>query len=171
MTDDNDFKKRIQAACEKYAKKDLPKPKRKEKNKSPERDLQKIIIKWLNEELGWDVQNVDSSASYSLSAGRYISQKHAKTGTPDIVGNDKEGRAIFIELKAPGRRLKVRLNQRDFLVKKIHSNCFAIVADSKEYISNTYNQWLTHQNKKEFLLNALPPEKLTDDDELFPSDE
>lgn len=164
MKDNDDLKSRIRLSVEKYSKKEDPaKPTR--KNQSPERDLQKEVIKWMNSS-GFDVDNIESKAHYSLSAGSYVSQ-HQKPGIPDIVGNDFLGHAVYIELKAPGRRASLRENQRDFLVRKINTNCFAIVADSISHIKNVYNLWITSDEKKEYLLSLLPNEKPIDESPLF----
>ena len=163
----DDPKERIRKAVEKYTVKNDP-ARIKRKNRSPERDLQLEVIRWMNAN-GFDVTNVDSAAAYSLTAGSYISSQHAAPGLPDIIGNDSQGRAVYVELKAPGRRASLRANQREFLVRKIKTNCFAIVADSIEYIQRTYEIWIAvlNDNGPYFLLEELPKEKPIKDDPLF----
>jgi hypothetical protein len=165
MTDTDDFKKRIQASVEKYSKREDPtRPTR--KNEAPERELQKEVIRWMNS-VNFSVDNIESKAHYSLTAGQYMSQ-HQKPGIPDIVGNDHQGHAVYIELKSPGRRGTLRPNQREFLIRKINTNCFAICADSKEYILENFNAWLLlGDERKNFLLSLLPKEKPIDDSPLF----
>src|SRR6185503_12295981 len=134
----NDYKKRIQQATEKFLVKHDP-TRTKRKNQSAERDLQKSVISWLNTN-GFDVDNIESKAQFVEKAGTYISQAQTP-GHPDIMGNDVHGRAVFIELKAPGRISSLRANQRKFLVRKIKTNCFAIAADSIECIESLYSGW------------------------------
>ncbi len=164
MTDSDDMKSRIRLAVEKHSKKEDP-AKHSRKNESPERDLQKSVLKWMNTS-GFSVDNIESKAHYSIAAGGYASQ-HQKPGIPDIVGNDSLGRAVYVELKAHGRRGSLRENQREFLVRKINTNCFAIVADSITYISDVYNLWISCENKKEYLLSLLPKERPIDNSPLF----
>ena len=161
-----DHKSRIQTAIEKFSRKDDPsRPKR--KNASPERDLQQEVLRWMNNN-GFHVHNINSSASYSLAAGRYISQSHAAPGLPDIIGNDNKGHAVYIELKAKGKRSTLKPHQRQFLVNKIKTMCFAICADSIQMINDHYDQWLwTLEDECEsFLLSLLPPERVQKDDDI-----
>ena len=155
-----DYKARVKAATEKYLTKNDPN-KVHRKNEEPERELQKEVIKWLNS-IGWDVDSIDSKAQFSEGQGRYISQ-NAKPGISDVVGNDPNGIAVYIEMKAPGRRSSLRHNQRLFLLRKIKTNCFAIVADSKEFISTAYKRWsldyADRAKRNAILLSLLPPEK------------
>lgn len=167
-----DHKNRIKLAVEKYLKKNDPafqKPKR--KNNAPERQLQKEIIKWLNS-IGCSVNSIESKAQFSEVTQQYTSQTNID-GLSDIIGNDMHGRAIYIEMKAPGRRNTLRDNQRKFLIGKIRTNCFAIVADSKEYIEKAYGRYSdiirNGESTVPFLLNELPKEKASKDDSpLFP---
>lgn len=165
------LKKRVEQAVARYLKKNDPNlqiPKR--TNEHPERDLQREIIKWLNsEEMGWSVDNIESRAQFSPSQGRYIIA-HQTPGLPDLMGNDQDGRAVFIELKAPGRRNTLRANQRQFLIRKIKTNCFAICADSQDYIFRMYKLWLRTSEGANLLLRELPPERLSEQensDNLF----
>lgn len=164
-----DYKKRIKAAAEKFIVKNDP-CRVKRKNNSPEADLQKLVIKWMNEN-GFDVQSVDSKGEWSLSAGTYV----ATTRTlPDIIGNDYLGRAVYVELKAPGRRRfsKKQRHQYDYLMKKIRGNCFAICADSIDFILEAYTKWREVFEKgfgepaaaQYYLLSILPPEPKQEDD-------
>ncbi len=171
----SNHKDRIKSAVEKYLTKNDPalqKPKR--TNNSPERDLQKEAIKWLNSS-GFSVNSIESKAQFSEATGRYTAQTNID-GLPDIIGNDTAGRAIYIEMKAPGRKNTLRDNQRKFLIQKINTNCFAIVADSIEYIKKTYAAYcdmpfIPMGNRMEFLLSELPKEKASKDEgELFPNE-
>lgn len=161
--ENDDYKKRVEAAMGKYLSKNEHQPTHRH-NESPERNLQKEVIKWL-ESIGFSIDCVDSKAQYSEPQGRYISQ-NAKPGISDLIGNDSNGHAVYIELKAPGRRSTVRSNQREFLLRKIKTNAFAVVADSKEFIQDNYRQWrvLDTETRRLFLLRLLPESRFRDDD-------
>ncbi len=162
MADNEDYKARVRGAMEKYYKKNdqtrVPRH-----NQSPERDLQKEVINWLNS-LGFSVDNVESKAQFSETMQRYISQPNAP-GLPDIIGNDPNGHSVYIEMKAPGKRSTLREKQRIFLNKKIDSNAFAIVVDSKEDIWKWYGHWsfLSRADRVTYLRGLLPPEKVDKD--------
>lgn len=164
---DDETRSRIKKSVEKYITKNDPN-RVKRKNSSPERDLQKRVIKHLNS-IGWSVDCVDSKATFSQSQGRYISQSHAP-GLADIIGNDSDGHSVYIEMKAPGRRNTLREAQREFLLKKIASNSFALVADSLEFILINHQVWrqaCLPDQRKDFLTNLLPLEKPDKDDKNF----
>jgi hypothetical protein len=152
------YKIRVQKAMEEYLKKQQPKPKstesRSSKNKTPEKDFVKLILKYLRG-LGWSVDVVDSAAVYSKEAGMYLNSM-ARIGMSDIVGNMPNGIAVFIEAKAQGKRSTVRPDQREFLIAKIDTNCFAIVCDSIEYFDRVFGEWQNSHVKKAYLLKELP---------------
>lgn len=149
----DEFKRRIQNALDRHSSRQIKTPKRKKHNGKPEAILALDIKKTLNE-WGWSVDIVESKAVYSEAAGAYL---HGKTrpGFSDIVGNDCNGFAVYIEVKAKGKRSTVRPDQYKFLTEKINTNAFAIVADSIEYISNAHDVWSTSRDKN-FLLDELP---------------
>jgi hypothetical protein len=86
--------------------------------------------------------------------------------------------AVFIELKAKGRRSALRENQREFLIEKINTGCFAVVVDSLELLENQWERFCLlkkrrqYQMAKDFLFTALPKKKdsLDDSEPLFPED-
>lgn len=90
-------------------------------------------------------------------------------GHSDIAGNDKHGRGVYIECKAPGKRATLKAHQREFLEKRISLGCFAACADSAEYVSELYHKFqqvgLTEQ--KRLLLESLPKSRKDDEGELF----
>lgn len=156
----DDHKKRIQLAIEKFIKKNNPK-RLTRKNLSPERDLQKELIKHLNS-IGWSVQSVESKSTFDPRSGRYVGVA-AKHGTSDLVGNDSNGCAVFIELKAPGRIGTLREKQREFLIQKIKSNAFACVIDSLSLLIDIYSKWSLLPlgvERQKFLTSLLPKEKI-----------
>lgn len=148
-----DSRTRIKNAVAKYINKNDP-ARIKKKNDNPERQLQIQVVKDLND-LGWSVDSVESKATFSQRAGRYISQS-ARPGMSDIIGSTPGGRSVFIELKAPGRRANIRYQQYEFLVEKIRKHAFGICADSLRYILDTYLAWSSHPDPVEFLLSELP---------------
>ncbi len=104
-------------------------------------------------ELGFDLDVIDSKATYSQSLQRYRKGKHAPEGFPDLVGNDDKGRAVFIELKAKGRLSTLRPSQRAFLERKIQQGCFACVIDSSEGLFRMYLGW--REKGSQFLMESL----------------
>lgn len=150
----NDYKKRIENAMSGYHKKNLPKKPRKKSNGSPEGKLVLELKRHL-QSLGWSMSVIESKAVYNKEAGRYMSGK-AEIGYPDLSGNTPDGIAVFIEVKAKGRRGAIRPDQREFLLKKIETNCFAICTDSIEHIDRVFNEWVITPLRKHLLLADLP---------------
>lgn len=149
-----DFKKRVQAAIDKFSEKQLPKKPRKKRNENVEGPVVLAIKNHLNG-LGWDMKVIEAKAVFNEKAGRYISSQ-ADPGTSDLCGNDPNGHAAFIEVKALGKLKTLRLEQRDFLISKIDRNCFACVADSVERVMHIYAEWCITEFKKAYLLKQLP---------------
>lgn len=152
----------------KYHQRQLKSTKRtpRKKNKKPEKVVEKDCLDWLDKH-GFSINVVESKAVYSKAAGNYI-RGQTVAGFPDLVGNDKDGHAVFIELKAPGKRSTIRPAQVDFLLNKIKTNCFAVCVDSVAYLSTAYALWseLEGENAKEYL-HSLLPKKRKDDSPLF----
>jgi len=143
-------------------------------NKAPEQEVVRRIL-WWSKQKGWDLDVVESKAVYNESAGRYLTGQ-ARKGFPDIVGNTAQGRAVFIEAKAPGKRYTLRHAQREILVKKIWRGCFAVCVDNIDDLSAYWTAFETlikameHNKAKKYLLDILPKAKaLKDDDSLFDS--
>ena len=146
----------LYAYSEKQLKKNKPK---RRKNKKPEREVERQVMAWLNKN-GFSCHVVESKAVYSPSAGRYV-RGQAVSGFTDIVGCDKNGTAVFIELKAPGRKSTIKEHQRAFITEKIRHNCFALCTDSVNFLSSSYENWIkiSHLNKQVFLYSLLPKKK------------
>jgi hypothetical protein len=164
-----DYKERVRAAIEKFTMKQDKKDKGPtRKNSKPEKELEKEVLALLRS-WGWSVAVVESKSTYDPRAGRYISQS-IKQGFSDLVGNTDQGLSIYIELKAPRRRSTLRLKQREFLVEKINSGCFAVCIDSTrmlEDVWNNFNRDIGHGNRRSYLLSCLPALKQdTDSDDL-----
>lgn len=120
---------------------------------------------------GWFLSRVESKAKYSEHLDRYVENETEK-GFSDRVGNDGHGRAMYVELKAPGCRSNLSYYQRKFLNAKIDQGCFAVVIDNCEKCLEQYEMWKLIDStigKKEFLRRMLPLEKidLDADKELF----
>lgn len=162
-----DHKKRIEAAIGKWSAKQLPKPPRKKSNAKPEAEFLLVLKKHLTA-LGWSMTIVEAKANFSEESGRYVNGAVA-AGFPDLSGNMPDGRAVFIEVKAPGKRSTIRPAQHEFLIGKISTNCFAICCDSIEYFERVFSEWKKAENQKAFLLKELPAlaPRYTSDDSWF----
>ena len=129
------------------------------KNNKPEEIFKREIISYLIRN-GFDVDVVESKAVYSQRLKRYL-HSQATPGMSDLVGNDMNGHACFIELKAPKKLKTLRENQKLFLKKKVESNAFACVVDSLERFVMIYNDWRDYKARsdyeaRQFLLNMIP---------------
>ena len=102
---------------------------------------------------------VEAKAVFSVATKRYTG-KTTSFGLSDIVGNSSTGLAIYIELKAPGRRVgsAIRPKQREFIIRKIKTGCFAIVTDSAQYANEVWLKFqpLDYEQRVELLLSELP---------------
>lgn len=164
------YRDRVKKAVERYNKKNSKEKKsRAKKNSAPEKAVVKDCLKWLRNS-GFDVNVVEAKAVYSEKAGRYMASP-TTPGMSDICGNAPNGIGAFIEVKAPGRLATLRSNQRNFLIKKIDSNCFAVCVDSQDSLQSHYHKWiaclgLNQEHAKEYLRNSLPAHKpgTVDDD-------
>jgi hypothetical protein len=171
----SDHKDRIKKAVEAFTEKHRPKAGPSRHNASPEKDLEKIILEWMRKN-GFHVNVVESKATFSHTQQRFISNS-VKSGFADIVGNHNSGIAVFVELKAPGRRSTLRENQREFLLSKIETGCFAVCVDSVEMLCAQWDEFLTHKRRNQHLLAvdflkvALPAKKAIKDNEpLLPEE-
>lgn len=177
MAIDDEQRRRISGAIDKYIKKNEPKTSfDTRKNGAPEKDLEQVVMPWLKTN-GFSVNVIESKATYDLKAGRYIGQS-VKQGFVDIAGNYKTGLGVFIELKAPGKRSTLRPAQREFLLDKIETGCFAVCIDSLMLLKNQFERFMLHQKHgqyqlaKDFLKAALPADRKVQDDgkPLFPEE-
>ena len=144
---------------------------RKRKNNSPEKDLVKLIMLWLKEN-NFTCTVIESKAAYNPKIGRYMSSQVGTRGYCDISGNDNEGRAIYIEVKAKDRLYMLKEHQREFLISKIKSNCFAVACDSVTKLQHWYNTFISlpFNQRQDYLMSLLPkkrPSKTDQDGPLF----
>jgi hypothetical protein len=133
----------------------------KRKHTKPEKEVEKACMDWMRSQ-GFNVQVIDSSASWN---GRAWTQKSAKQGTVDCLGNTADGTSVAVEFKAKGKlsSFHSERNQRQvhFIIDKIDTNCFACVVDSVERLARIYNEWLKQRAKgqscaRAYLLSELP---------------
>lgn len=169
-----DYKARTKKALEGYFKKqDISQDlamKPKQKRGKPEKLVEKDVLIWCKQK-GFCVDVVEAKAVYSVSTGRYTGRV-TSFGLSDIIGNTKDGLFVCIELKSPGRRVGSALHprQREFLIKKIKTNAFAVMADSVAYIDKTWTHFCllpTTEQRISYLLNELPDHAHRSQDLLF----
>lgn len=143
----------------KYHSRQLRKDAPKRTNKKPEKVVEKLVMSWLNAR-GFSVNVIEAKATYSRAAGRYLSGQ-TDAGVSDIVGNDRYGCGVFIELKAPGKRATLRPAQSQFLKEKIRTNCFAVCVDSVDLLERLYRNWSSVDgvDSQKYLMNELPKQR------------
>jgi len=150
----SDFKGRVKNAINKYIEKQTPTNKVKRKNEKPEKQVEREVLKWCRDN-GWDINVVESKSTWSESAGRYIAQS-VSSGFSDLAGNTDLGLSVFIELKAPGKLSTLRPQQREFLLRKIGTGCFAVCVDSVSRLELAWSGFCKAYDKKEYLVSVLP---------------
>lgn len=134
------------------------------KNKKPEKQVEADILKWAKER-GLFLHVVEAKAVWSEKRQSYTSSSVA-AGFLDIVGNYKH-LALYIELKAPGRKSSLRDNQRRFINNKISQGAFACVVDSVDDLQNLFESWLVTKDltkRQELLYAHLPKRRAKKDD-------
>jgi len=147
----------------KYAMANQPKIKRTKKtNDRPEKDLERLVMAWLDLNK-FDCNVVEAKAAYNPKIKRYLGGPTIP-GFSDIVGNTKDGIAVFIELKAPGKLSTISFDQYTFLKRKILHGCFATCVDSVDMLSTIYKNWNEFSEfvKKDYLLSKLKGDKYAD---------
>lgn len=152
----------VKEALLKYSEKAAKKAGPKRTNKKPEKQVVKDIMSFGRKFLKLDLTIVESKATYSPASGHFTGRPTSES-VSDIIGNDANGIAVYIEAKARGKRHMLKPHQKAFLERKIKSNCFAIVCDSIEYLNSAYKRWSeisTPQNKIIFLLSLLPKKRV-----------
>jgi len=156
-----DRKKQVIAAMEGYYKRQEPIFKATRKNEKPEKDItEPAVVAWLKERK-FDYSIVEAKGVFSVEAGRYVSGM-VEHGFSDIVANNGFGRAMYIELKAKGRRSSLKDYQRDFLMRKINTFCFSVCTDSAEHLEKIYDAWWKiniakgYTASRDFLISVLP---------------
>ena len=143
----------------------------KRKNEKPEKIVEKSVTSWCKRHR-IDVSIVECKGVYNSKTRTFL---HGMTepGYSDLSGNNEFGIAVYIELKAKGRRSTLRVKQDEFLRRKINYGCFAVVVDSAELLEEMYYGWLNYINKnlvaeaKKYLLGQLPKKRREVDGPLF----
>jgi hypothetical protein len=158
----------VEKFCRKQIKKNKPRQVR-QRNESPEKQTEKEVLNYCLMQ-GFDVSVVESKAVYSRSAGRYL-RGQTEAGFSDIVGTDKNGFAVFIELKASGKLKTISQSQTEFLKRKIESNAFACCVDSSDMLDHIYNNWLNLKSSssveaKKYLMSILPKNNKAKDNDF-----
>lgn len=137
------------------------------KNQKPELEVQRQVLAWLKEH-GFSCHVVESKATYSKTAGRFVRSK-TTVGFSDITGATPNGLACYIEVKAVGRRGTLRAGQRAFLMAKIQLGAFAVCVDSVNCLEQVWSAF-EHRRKigpqlaKALLFRHLPPEREHDEE-------
>lgn len=133
--------------------------------KSKFTDLEKFVesqvLAWAFEN-HWSLDVVDSKAVRGAE-GRFVRNSGVKVGTSDLLGCTDFGLAVYIELKRPGHMDVCRLEQRQFLERKIDSNAFALVTDSVQHLQTVYLHFSSLsdlKSKRDYLKSLLPKKVL-----------
>jgi hypothetical protein len=148
------YKDSVRNAINNHYKRNEIKPARR-KNKTPEKDVVREVMEWAGRH-EVDLTIVDSRAVFNPITGLYTSRCTSEV-FPDLCGN-YHSLAVFIEVKARGRRSTASDQQKQFLARKILQGCYAVVADCPEYIEETIAQFMAMSpfDRKDFLLAELP---------------
>lgn len=145
------IRKIVENYCDREQRKYTPK---KKKNSKPELEVEKALAEHWRKE-GFFMKKYESKAVLINGVWR---QPALSKGTPDWMGCSPDGVYVVSEVKAPGRRSTLRIEQRDFLVEVIKRGGFGICCDSVEYFKKHYKYWsmLNRRIKKDYLLALLP---------------
>lgn len=160
----------VKDAVLKYHEKQLPKKgKKPRKNSKPEQKTVSQCMEWFHEH-GFSMSVVDSTATFSVAANRYL-RGQAAAGFPDSAGCDPLGVGCFVEFKAAGKLSTLREGQREFLKQKILKGCFAVVVDCTTRLEQLYSGWvvLGRDERIAYLLDQLPKKRklVQDNNALF----
>jgi len=167
QSNDEERKARVWKALEGYEKKqDRLRRGPTRTNQKPEKEVETACMDWLKA-FGFDMNVIESKAVFNPQSGRYISGQ-VKAGYLDSSGNDSQGHACYVEFKAPGRRSTLSDKQREFALRKIDTNAFAVVVDSADLLNDFYRCWrkIFRQDKfeaRQYLKKLLPPEPVRRD--------
>ena len=153
----DDFKDRIRAAIGKHEARNsefIGKPKVRKKRETPEDDITRPQVKFFCKQHNIMVFEIQSSTYDRVN--KYKSrEQHAPIGFPDLCGIGPNGEAIFIELKAPGKRSNLSPAQYIFLLEAINHGAFACATDGIEHLSSLWSKWKS--TNKDVLVADLPP--------------
>lgn len=127
---------------------------------TPEKKVESEVRAWAFAQ-GWDLEVYDSKATFSKAKGCYSRNRGLAVGTPDLLGLDQTGLFVAVELKAPGKENQCRVEQYNFLLRKIEKNGFACVVSSVETLALLYSEFLKVRqfsllDSRQLLKNHLP---------------
>lgn len=125
----------------------------KRRNKKPEKLVEKEVMQWLKCNQFY-CHVVESKAVFSQKKGTYL-RGQAAPGFPDIVGCAADGTAVFIELKAKGKRSTISSRQHNFLRRAIEHNAFAVVTDGADDLKFQWDCFCKGDN----MFDLLPKKK------------
>lgn len=160
----DDVKQRIRNAVESFSRKQIDAGKTSCKTYShPEREVQAEIIKWCRaQKISIDIVSAQNVWDHKTEG---YTQQVVRSGFSDAVGVMENGRAIFLEFKAPGKRNTLKEHQREFLIEKIEHNAFACCTDSVEHLKNLLFKWKEnirlryYENARKILIDDLHKKK------------
>ena len=143
----------------------------KRKNEKPEKLVERDVTAWCHSHK-IDVSIVECKGVYNQKTNTFL---HGMTepGYSDLSGNNQFGIAVFIELKAKGRRSTLRIKQEEFIIRKIKMGCFACVVDSSDLLDEIYYSWLKYYDAnlfaeaKRYLISQMPKRREEADVPLF----
>lgn len=150
----------------KFSARQVKKTQRKKRNNSPEKEIVKQVLDWLNKN-GFHAFVVESKAVFSQSAGTYL-QGQTTPGVSDVLGTcpaQTSGRAMYCEVKAAQRRSTAKPHQIEFLTQTISRGGFGLVTDSVEHLERLYLAWVSSNYDKQILLDDLPRKVLRRSDQ------
>ncbi len=153
----------VNDALRRYSERELRKHSPRRKNGNPEALVVNAILAWLKLN-GFSCHKVESKAVYSARAGRYL-RGQTNVGVSDIIGVAPNGVAVFVEVKAPGRRANLSPAQVVFLTDKINHGAFALASDSVEHLESLWNEFkkirsINLEKARDYLIADLPADKL-----------
>lgn len=155
-----DPKRSVEKAVAKYIEKNTDGLKsntdQKKQRGAPERKTEKKVLRWCRKN-GFQIHVVEASI-FDRTTGE-MGEAKAEAGFSDLVGNTRQGLACYIELKAEGRRHNLSDTQREFLIRKIKSFCFAVVVDSDAVLETYWRGFVALDSPKDrmdYLMDCLP---------------
>jgi len=160
-----DRKKSTLDALESFSRKDLKEIDRLcgrgRKNSKPEKLVEADCMAWAKSQ-GWELQIYESK---SVNISGVWRSGGLKAGHADAAGLLPCGTSVALEFKAIGKLSTFNKSgnerQKDFIIKRIHMNGFAVVVDSVERLKSIYMRWseiraVNPAEAKHYLLSMLP---------------
>lgn len=124
---------------------------------NPEKKVEQQIRAWCFQNHIM-VNIYDSKATYSTAQKGYRKNTGLVEGHPDLVGLDRDGQFVAIELKKSKGEKVARLKQLQFLLRVIEYNGFGAVISSTDQMSELYTHWksLNLVDRRDYLKSKLP---------------